>query len=232
MAEKNIYSEAESISESLPKVSVFAVSTENLDLEKALSDYSELISQTRMKKIKRLAHLDDKKRSFCAELALCFALKSVSLPYDPPVYSYSLLGKPQLTEESFHINISHSGSMAVCAISVVPIGVDVLESDAYIANKVYKRIVSSSDETPFTKHELLSLWTKKESYVKLIGSGLRTPMTSFYVASDRVTSKIGCAPAHITFAEISDYFLSIASYEKISAEYFFLTADDFGKLCE
>ena len=232
MAEKNIYSEAESMSENLPKVSVFAVSTENLDLEKALSDYSELISQARMKKIKRLAHLDDKKLSFCAELALCFALKSVSLPYAPPVYSYSLLGKPQLTEESFHINISHSGSMAVCAISVVPIGVDVLESDAYIANKVYKRIVSSSDETPFTKHELLSLWTKKESYVKLIGSGLRTPMTSFYVASDRVTSKIGCAPAYITFTEISDYFLSIASYEKISAEYFFLTADDFGKLCE
>jgi len=120
----------------------------------------------------------------------------------------------------------------VCAISSVPIGVDILESDAYTVNRVYKRIVSSSDATPFTKHDLLSLWTKKESYVKLIGSGLRTPMSSFYVAGDRVTSKIGCPPAYITFAEIKDYFLSIASYEEISAEYFLFTADDFGKLCE
>ena len=77
MAEKNIYPEVENVLENLPKVSVFAVNTENLDLEKALSDYSELISQARMKKIKRLAHLDDKKLSLCAELALCFALNAL-----------------------------------------------------------------------------------------------------------------------------------------------------------
>ena len=71
MAEKNIYSEAESMSENLPKVSVFAVSTENLDIEKALSDYSELISQARMKKIKRLAHLDKAGQKSVSYRALC-----------------------------------------------------------------------------------------------------------------------------------------------------------------
>ncbi len=233
MSEKTVFLNSESSEENaLPKARVFIVSTDDIELEEALTTYADFISPIRMKKITRLAHLNDKKRSLCAELALCFALKSFSLPFCPPKYFYNLLGKPQLAEEKLHINISHSGSLAVCAASSVPIGVDILESDAYTANKVYKRIVSSSDATPFTKHELLSLWTKKESYVKLIGSGLRTPMTSFYVTDDRVTSKIGCAPAHITFAEIKDYFLSLASYEEISAEYSFITADDIRKLRE
>ena len=233
MSEKKLFSNSEYPEEkTLPKARVFVVSTDGIELEEALSAYADFISPARMKKITRLAHLSDKKLSLCAELALCFALKSFSLPFSPPQYFYNLLGKPQLTYEKLSINISHSGSLAVCAASELPIGVDVLENDAHSAGRAYRKIVSSADTPPATIRELLALWTKKESYVKLIGSGLRTPMTSFSVTDDRVTSKIGCAPAHITFTEIKDYFISLASYEKISAEYFFFGANDLPKLCE
>ncbi|MBP3332656.1 MAG: 4'-phosphopantetheinyl transferase superfamily protein [Clostridia bacterium] len=233
MSEKNLFLNSDVNEENThPKTRVFLVDTNKIELEEALLKFSRFISPTRMKKIARLAHLEDKKRSLGAELALCLALKSFSLPFSPPKYFYSLLGKPLLSEDKLNINISHSGSVAVCAASEIPVGVDILESDAYTTGRAYRRIVSSADSTPENNRELLALWTKKESYVKLIGSGLRTPMTSFAVIGDMVASKIGCPPAHITFSEIKEYFLSLASYEKITPEYFFFGADDIDSLLE
>lgn len=215
------------------KARVFLVNTENIDLDEMLEAYKDFISPQRMKKIIRLAHMSDKKLSFGAEIALCFALRSFSLPYAPPAYRYDEWGKPYLEHcEDTYINISHSGSLAVCAAAKFPIAVDVLESDYYIASSFQRKVITQYDEVPSDKRELLSLWTKKESYVKLTGKGLRTSLLSFSINGENVTSHIGGASAYICSKEIDGYFISLASYEKADAEYFAFGKEDFQVLLE
>ena len=213
---------------SLPKARVFLVNTENIDLYEMLDAYKDFISPQRMQKIIRLAHMSDKKLSFCAELALCFALRSFSLPYAPPAYRYDEWGKPYLEDsEDTYINISHSGSLAVCVAAKFPTAVDVLESDYYIAGSFRRKVISKYDKVPCDIKELLALWTKKESYVKLTGKGLRTSMLSFSIDGENATSHIGGASAFIKSREIDGYFISLASFEKVDAEFFNFTKEDF-----
>lgn len=234
MSEKFIPQKSESGSlPPLGRARVFLVNTENVDLDEMLVTYRDLISSERMKKIIRLAHMSDKKLSFCAEIALCFALLSFELPFSPPAYLYDEWGKPYLSDtDGIFISISHSGSLAACAISKSPVAVDVLETDYYIADSFRRKVITPWDDPPTDKRELLRLWTKKESYVKLTGKGLRTSMLSFSVKDDRATSHIGGASAFINSVESSGYFISLASYEKMSAEYFQIGSEDFPLLIE
>ncbi len=217
----------------LPMAKVFLVSTEGIDLDEMLETYKDFISHQRMKKIIRLAHMSDKKLSFCSELALCFALDSFSLPCTPPAYRYDESGKPYLSEnDEIYINISHSGSLSVCVAAKFPVAIDVLENDYYIAGSFQRKVVTEHDEVPADKRELLSLWTKKESYVKLTGKGLRTSMLSFSINGEKATSHIGGSSAFINSIEIDGYFVSIASYERSDAEYLIFNKEDFPILLE
>ena len=215
----------------LPKAYVFMIDTHSIDLDSMLEQYKNFISTDRMKKIIRLAHMSDKKLSFAAEMALCFALKSFSLPCSPPSYKYDQLGKPYLeNNEDVFISISHSGYLSVCAAAHFPIAVDVLETDYYIANSFQRKVVGPNDKIPEDKRALLSLWTKKESYVKLTGKGLRTSLLSFYIDGENVISQTGESRAFIKSIESDGYFISLASQGMISAEYYMLSTEDFPSL--
>lgn len=95
-------------------------------------------------------------------------------------------GKPVLVHEpDIHFNLSHSGNLAVCAVSDHPVGVDVevLQNvDPRVAGMCFQpveRIWIADAEDParaFTR-----LWTRKESFLKLSGDGLSRPLTSFCV---------------------------------------------------
>jgi 4'-phosphopantetheinyl transferase len=232
MAKKLITSLTESSAESsLPRVSVFLVDTHKIELDTMLEQYKSFISADRMKKIIRLAHMSDKKLSFAAEMALCFAMKSFSLAYSPTAYKYDQWGKPYIeNSEDVFISISHSGYLSSCAISHFPIAVDVLETDYYIASSFQKKVVGPKDIVPENKHDLLSLWTKKESYVKLTGRGLRTSTLSFSVDGNRVISHTGGPEAFIKSIESDGYFISLASDRMISADYYMLSTEDFPSL--
>jgi len=91
-------------------------------------------------------------------------------------FEYSEYGKPSLKGYPFiYFNISHCNNAVACAISSIPVGIDVecIQFDEDIANNVFNEnelrlILSSNDkEQIFTE-----LWTKKESYLKMTGIGL------------------------------------------------------------
>lgn len=89
-------------------------------------------------------------------------------------------GKPHLAGgRSVHFNLSHSGTMAVCAVSGSPVGVDI-ERERHFSRRlseyvfrpeeiryVHERYGSSAD-AGFTE-----LWTVKESVMKYFGAGIR-----------------------------------------------------------
>lgn len=112
------------------------------------------------------------------------------------VFGYENYGKPFLVRpvDSVHFNISHTEGMGVIALSHrSALGVDVErvrpERDLLeIANRFFSR--SEADQVKATAgssmlRAFFRVWTRKEAVLKLLGSGLSTPLDRFSVSADK-----------------------------------------------
>lgn len=107
-------------------------------------------------------------------------------------------GKPHLpVPVPLHFNLSHSGSLAIFAFSIdTEIGVDIEElrpisHASEIANRFFapeesadfRRLTRNTD--PENERQIFfACWTRKEAYVKAIGTGLDLPLDRFRVSLD------------------------------------------------
>lgn len=105
-------------------------------------------------------------------------------------------GKPVLKDcTNLFFNISHSGDYAVCAVSKQPVGIDIERIGAYQPN-VARRVCSDAEQKLLEQCEdparlFYRLWTLKESYVKLTGTGISVPLSQItfsFLADGRVES--------------------------------------------
>ena len=110
-------------------------------------------------------------------------------------FYYNQYGKPSLAPEFsstlLNFNLSHSGSMALFAITRnMEIGVDIerVRSD-FEYEKIAERFFSSNEVTilntiPAEKklEAFYHCWTRKEAYLKAQGKGLSLPLDSFNVS--------------------------------------------------
>lgn len=128
----------------------------------------------------------DKDRRLClgAGLLLAHALHQASA-MDVSI-RHLCNGKPVLANDpNIHFNLAHSGFLAVCAVANQPVGVDVevLQNEdpevmAMCFQPIEKKWVNQAEE----QHcEFTRLWTRKESYLKLRGTGLTCFPGSFCV---------------------------------------------------
>lgn len=102
-------------------------------------------------------------------------------------------GKPLLSDSantSLHFSVSHAGPLVVIAITrETPVGVDVEEVTTDIPHReMASRFFSSSelrdlDQRPADDQidHFFSVWTRKEAYLKGIGTGLSLPPDGFSV---------------------------------------------------
>jgi len=128
------------------------------------------IDPLRQEKIRRLVTAEKKAQSACAGLLLNHLFGDTS-------YESGANGKPHLTAEGgVHFNLSHSGQYVVCAVSDTDVGVDI-ESVSPIRAAVMRRCFHEEeqqwigdDASRFTR-----LWTMKEAYMKLLGTGFSLP---------------------------------------------------------
>ena len=104
-------------------------------------------------------------------------------------YGYGPQGKPYLIDyPGIHFSLSHSGNMAVLAISDSEIGIDVQERRGY-QEKVAKRFYHESEiavieaiSDPAEKANCFyQMWTAKEAYIKFTGKGMGQDLRSFGV---------------------------------------------------
>ena len=100
-------------------------------------------------------------------------------------FSTNEYGKPFLINDPhIHFNISHAGNCVAFAIADVPVGIDIeiiKPIDLKIAERFFTpdeiEYILSGDQI----QRFYEVWTKKESYIKYDGKGLRTPLPSFSV---------------------------------------------------
>lgn len=121
-----------------------------------------------------------------AELLLSHALSeacpNVTLPPDIITNEH---GKPYLRAGEVKFSLSHSGRLVAVALCDEEIGLDIQEKAEY--NPKLAARFFTDDEQAYIEQSadkgaaFTEIWSKKESYIKAIGTGLSTPLNSFSV---------------------------------------------------
>jgi 4'-phosphopantetheinyl transferase len=99
-------------------------------------------------------------------------------------------GKPRILGSTVEFSLSHSGERALLAMTGGgAIGVDIEAIDAMVAERVSHRSLSAAEQEALMAIDsdlrvpaFFRCWTRKESFVKAIGEGLRFPLNRFDVA--------------------------------------------------
>ena len=104
-------------------------------------------------------------------------------------FGFGPCGKPFLKDfPSIHFNLSHCRRAVLCAVGDRPIGADVeeIQYDALLEQQVFsdsERLYIGGSAQRFTE-----LWTRKESYLKLLGTGLCDDLKSVLDSAPAVFS--------------------------------------------
>lgn len=134
----------------------------------------------RKAKIDALRFEKDKRLSLAAGVLLRRALERAGAGEAEVCFEKN--GKPYLPGGGLEFNLSHSGRVAVCAVSPRPVGVDV-EAFRHFDEKLLRHICRE-DELAFFRARaapgdedrfFTGLWTLKESFLKYLGTGILLP---------------------------------------------------------
>ena len=146
----------------------------------------ELPWEARKKKVERYVFEKDRLLCLGAGLLCAHALRYEGV--DDLTLAEGEFGKPHLAHvPDVHFNLSHSGHMVTCVVCGSPVGVDVEErhtADDDVMRMCFQSqeirwILAQADKSKaFTR-----MWTRKESYLKLLGTGLSKEAKSCAVLS-------------------------------------------------
>lgn len=151
-----------------------------------MDELLSLIPSEKRAKIEKIKNAIDKKLSIYAlALAIKITGKSDIL--------YTENGKPYFKDNDLYFSIAHTKNAIALAVSEKPIGVDI-EKIRDTKNDIAKRFFTS-DENKFINSSsdkgqaFFEIWTKKEAYLKQVGTGLKTPLDSFCTMTDSLGGK-------------------------------------------
>ena len=135
----------------------------------------EELSRYRKEKLARISNPRAYARSLGAELLLLAALQELGGPMPPLEISCGEGGKPRIAGGP-EFSLSHSGERVLCALSDEAVGADIQQLRPY--NPALVRRFFTAEEGAWLEEQrerdlaFSLLWSLKESYVKLLGSGL------------------------------------------------------------
>lgn len=134
------------------------------------SDVSSVLCKRDIEKLQRLS-LEKDKHCFLLGRKLLFKGARELFSKEQIDLSFNENGKPYTSD--FYFSISHSGDMVYCAFSDNEIGIDIEKKRDIKRRDKYK--LFSDNENEFTNNSddlssaFLTVWTRKESLVKLNG---------------------------------------------------------------
>ena len=143
-----------------------------------------LLSDYRREKLRFLRPERQRRQTIGAELLLIRALRDCGAKPELPLpLMKDENGKPYLPGGSLFFSLSHAGDYAACAISDYPVGLDIqtlstfrepILRSGFTPDEQCYVLSAANKEAAFTE-----VWTRKESYMKMSGLGLRLPLQSF-----------------------------------------------------
>ncbi len=130
--------------------------------------------------IKHLSSMKNSLPSLAARLALLSLIQiGTSIDGHDLTIKRDEYGKPHFTSFPLHFSLSHSGELAVAAISDVPLGIDLEMHSERKIDRIAKRFFSDAQRSEIKSLEddeqlerFYLTWTKKEALSKLDGRGI------------------------------------------------------------
>lgn len=202
-------------------IKVYFANTKLLHESEVFAKCFEAVHSMRQKKVLRYKLLQDKRRSLLAGVLLKLALEREGLCYEQLDFEIETYGKPVLKNiKDLYFSLSHAGDLALCCISDQIVGVDVegISKSIFKAENakrmqvVAKKMLSEAEYVKFEQADeeqkvqmFLNYWTRKESYSKALGEGLRMKF------SDVETENMG----NVFWSDWleKEYFISIYSMQ-------------------
>lgn len=142
---------------------------------------------------------------------------STILSRDYNINDYNLFynedGKPFLKDFNLYFNVSHSGSLTVIGVSSFDLGVDLeIIKERKFIEKIVNKVFNNQEKEEFEKktdeeqiNYFSNIWTKKEAYTKLIGTGMKKYFQNVPPDYDKYIETLNIS--------IEDnYYLSIATF--------------------
>lgn len=166
---------------------IFAVKIPTQLDELLLSALTSFVDPLKQDRIRHFVHDADKYRTLFADLLVrSLLLRKTGLKNQEISFGENEFGKPYLLGgENFHFNISHSRDWVVVAVDSMPVGIDI-EAIHPIEESVAEHVFSPIEneelmsQADFQSH-FFSLWSLKESFIKMVGTGTRFPLHVFSV---------------------------------------------------
>ena len=134
--------------------------------------------ESRKAKADRIKHNPSKKLSIAAgELARKIIAQKFNIDKEDVRFRVDKSGKPYIEGIDVNFSISHSGTIALCAIADAPVGVDIekiRDVDLSIAKKHFALDEQDYvfEKLSLSKQRFFEIWTRKEAYVKMLGKGI------------------------------------------------------------
>lgn len=158
------------------------------------------VSPERQKIVLGYYHSIDQKLSLYAALLVRMELsKRTGIPAVSLNFSTQFLHKPLLlSAPEYQFNFSHTHNMILCGITMEgPIGVDVetinrnlvIENMEGILHPAEWQYINESDSF-IRQIRFYEIWTKKESYVKFLGTGLSKRINNINILTPEFSSHI------------------------------------------
>ncbi|WGH74219.1 4'-phosphopantetheinyl transferase superfamily protein [Tenacibaculum tangerinum] len=164
-------------------------SSHNRLLEK-LSFFSDRFQQ----KVLKYRKWEDAQLSLLGRLLLKEGLENYfNSDYIDSDVEYMQYAKPYFKSKKYHFNISHSGNIAVCAISEkkdIGIDIEMIKSIdvEHFKNQMTNYELNKIEEgVKMNLERFYSYWTEKEAVIKSNSRGLHIPLKSFEIKSNKTT---------------------------------------------
>lgn len=174
----------------------------------------ELVFPERREKVIRYRMPDDRKRSLGAGIILRRILQENGLTENDLRYSEN--EKP--VADSVFFNVSHAGDYVVGVSSDCQVGCDIekirkapmeiAQRHFLVTESAYIQAAPDRDKAFFT------LWTLKESYMKMTGMGMSLPLDSFEIVRTTDGFALGKSPEKPCFfktMEFDGYMFSVSN---------------------
>lgn len=160
----------------------------------------ESVSPDKKERLRRFYRKEDMLRGLFADLLSRDMIRQkTGLNNEEISFATNEYGKPFLKDsEDIQFNLSHSGEWVVGAIDKKQVGVDVERvqeidldiSRNYFSPDEHEDLMSKPDKYDY----FFTLWSLKESYIKILGKGLSHPLNAFsikFIDPEHIIIKVG-----------------------------------------
>jgi len=170
----------------LPEMPLILTCNINFNIpESEISGLLSLIRTAKKDRLIRFKYKEDLLRGLLGELLVKYAFEELlNIPYQDKDFYENEFGKPFLRNNNLFFNITHSGRWCAAAFHNSPIGIDIEEMllppyEIMQDNFSLPEISYIENALPADKKQAFySIWTLKESYIKMTGKGLSKELKS------------------------------------------------------